>query len=400
MLTKIQNHLDSYDLDIRKSHNGRWIDQKCTIDIISLIADCIIQHVGDNTQKEFTTKDIWFSNYAVENVQSIFVKPDPSKKSRNEYDKLFGQPLKLLGYSRILNETKVGGRNIYTINNFEILNYISVRESNALEFLNLYITKVLTDSGIMDAFEDFFRIQTADAYDMVRNTYFNFTKNNTAINGDLECGRIFTKVINILAYKRRKCGTIKGRISKEIIIRSELLYNRKNWRDENSGKPKGISRSEYPVQTDDSMTAYKIQKAKRKLHEFNDRYRNGMSEVMENGAYEPSATQMHHIFPVAEFPSIADYLENLIALTPNQHLLKAHPENRTAYINKDYQYLCLVCKAGHIKANLESTTQEHIYVFSDYMIVLNTGFDTTDFDAVRENDFNSVLTMIDERMAA
>ena len=28
---------------------------------------------------------------------------------------------------------------------------------------------------------------------------------------------------------------------------------------------------------------------------------------------------MHHIFPANEFPSIADYLENLIALTPTQH---------------------------------------------------------------------------------
>ena len=400
MLTRIQEHLNSYDLDVRQSHNGRWIDQKCTIDIISLIADCIIQFVGDTPNRSFTTKDIWFSDYSAENVQSIFVKPDPTSKSKHEYDKLFGQPLKLLGYSKVLTETKVGNRNVYTINNMEILNYISIRESNSLEFLNLYITKVLTDSGIMDAFEDFFRIQTADAYDSVRNTYFNFTKNNTAINGDLECGRIFTKVINVLAYKRRKHGTIKGRISNEIITRDELLYNRKNWRDENSGKPKSISRSEYPVETENAMSAYQIQRAKRKLHEFNDRYRNSLSEVMEDGAYEPNATQMHHIFPVNEFPTIAAYLENLIALTPNQHLLRAHPDNRTAYINRDYQYLCLVCKAGHIKNNLESTTQEHIYVFADYMFVLNTGFSTEDFDTVRENDFTTVLSMIDERMAA
>lgn len=399
MLNKIEEHLKLYNLDIKKTHNGRWIDQKCTIDIVSLIADCIIQYIGDDLEKSFTTKDIWFSDYSVENVQSIFVKPDPTNKSKNEYDKLFGQPLKLLGYSKILNETKVGNKNIYTINNFEILNYISIREANALEFLNLYIRKVLDDSGIIKDFENFFEVQTSDAYDTLRGKYFKFTKDNTPINGDLECGRIFTKVLNILAYKRRKFGTIKGRISKEIITRSELLYNRKNWRDENSGKPKSISRSEYPVETSDSMTEYKIQKAKRKLREFNDKYRNSVSEVMENGVYELTATQMHHIFPSSEFPTIADFLENLIALTPNQHFLKAHPENRTAYINKDYQYLCLVCKAGNIKANLESTTQEHIYVFNDYMIVLNTGFSTTDFDSVMENDFDSVLAMIDERMA-
>ena len=27
---KIQGFLDDHDYDIRKTHNGRWIDQKCT----------------------------------------------------------------------------------------------------------------------------------------------------------------------------------------------------------------------------------------------------------------------------------------------------------------------------------------------------------------------------------
>lgn len=401
MKDKIQTHLNSYNLDVRLSNNGRWIDQKCTIDILSLIADCVIQFVGEDTTKTFTTKDIWFSDYSAENVQSIFVKPDPTKKSRNEYDKLFGQPLKLLGYSRVLNEIKVGNKNVYTVNNYEILNYISIRESNALEFLNLYITKVLTDSDLMYIFDDFFVKQNVDAYANVRDKYFEFTKQYTAINGDLECGRIFTKVLNNLAFKRHTRGTIKGRLSEEIITKTDVLYNRKNWRDENSGKPKDVSRTDHPIETqEDNMTAYKIQKAKRKLREFNNKYRGSASELFENGKYELNATQIHHIFPANEFPTIADYPENLIALTPNEHFLKAHPDNKTAYINKDYQYLCLICKAAHIKDNLTSTTQERIYVFSDYIIVLNTGFETTDFDNVAENDFAQIISMIDDRMVA
>ena len=396
MLTKIQNHLDSYDYDIRKSHSGRWIDQKCTIDIISTIADCILQYVGEDPQKCFTVKDIWFSEFSINHIQKIFVKPDPSQKSKHEYDKLFGQPMKLLGYSRILNETKGKNSNVYSINNLEILRFIATRDRNSLDFMNLYITKVLSDSGILNEFEKFFYIQTSDAYKSVKDSFYRFTQCNTPINGDTECGRIFAKVVNVLAFCKGKCGTVSGRISKELITYDELLYNRKNWRDENSKKPKNVSRSDYPEQTEDLMTSYKIQKAKRKLNEFNMKYRNGCSEMLENNIYESGATQMHHIFPAAAYPTIADYLENLIALTPNQHFLKAHPDNNTAYIDKDYQYLCLICKAGHIKENLESITQEHIYVFSDYMNVLNTGFETKDFDCIKENDFYRVITMIDQ----
>ena len=30
----IQEFLDEHDYDIRKTHNGRWIDQKCTMDVV------------------------------------------------------------------------------------------------------------------------------------------------------------------------------------------------------------------------------------------------------------------------------------------------------------------------------------------------------------------------------
>ena len=38
----IENHLDKYDFDIRKSHYARFSDQKCTPDIVSFVADCVI----------------------------------------------------------------------------------------------------------------------------------------------------------------------------------------------------------------------------------------------------------------------------------------------------------------------------------------------------------------------
>ena len=43
MLTEqsIIDFISNYEYDIRESHNGRWIDQKCTPDVLSFIADCI-----------------------------------------------------------------------------------------------------------------------------------------------------------------------------------------------------------------------------------------------------------------------------------------------------------------------------------------------------------------------
>ena len=56
--------LNQYDYDVRKTHDARWIDQKCTHDVLSMIADCIVEYVdnteaSDRTTIEFTVSDIW-----------------------------------------------------------------------------------------------------------------------------------------------------------------------------------------------------------------------------------------------------------------------------------------------------------------------------------------------------
>lgn len=87
------------DYDIRKTQNARWIDQKCTPDVLSLVADCILEFTQCNIEKSFSIRD----------------------------------------------------RNIYTIQNIELLEYLMQRETNALKFLILYIQKVLMDSQIHKA---------------------------------------------------------------------------------------------------------------------------------------------------------------------------------------------------------------------------------------------------------
>lgn len=47
----IQEFLNKHDYDIRKTHNARWIDQKCTMDVVCLVADCIIEFVNKSGKK-------------------------------------------------------------------------------------------------------------------------------------------------------------------------------------------------------------------------------------------------------------------------------------------------------------------------------------------------------------
>ncbi|WRG09854.1 hypothetical protein FNE29_00280 [Helicobacter pylori] len=113
---QIIDFLKLRNYDIRKTQNARWIDQKCTPDVLSIIADCILDFTQCNIGKSFSIRDIWDNPYTNENVKMIFSKPDlNSDFSMHEYDKFFSQPIKLLAYSGILFETKTGNRNIYTI---------------------------------------------------------------------------------------------------------------------------------------------------------------------------------------------------------------------------------------------------------------------------------------------
>lgn len=400
----IQEFLDSHDYDVRKTHNGRWIDQKCTMDVVCLVSDCVVEYIRNRSDKFFTVNDIWYNDYTVENVQQIFSKPNPTEKASNEYDKYFGQPIKLLDAAGVIHGEKDGHAYIYSVVDQDILEYISFRERNSFNFLCLYIEKVLKDSGIYRLFEYFFRLQDKASFHELKDGYTNFTIQNTPINGTTECGRIFTKILNPLACKYKKRGTVRGNLSKDIITQDMLLYNQRNWRDILSQKPKDMTRVDYavtlPKPDEDCMTKYRIERAKKNLRRFNDFYRGGMTENKEERHIEDKATQMHHIFPVNEYPEIADLVENLIALTPTQHFSYAHPNNNTQYIDKAYQYLCLIAKTGSIRENLLGGKAEPIiYDFFLYQMVLNTGLETEEFFDVEKMDFDGLLNRIEKYYA-
>ena len=114
----------------------------------------------------------------------------------------------------------------------------------------------------------FFDLQDKDSYENCKRKFTEFTMRYTNINKKKECGRIFAKVINPLAFKYKKFGTYRGHVSKNIITLDVLQYNQPNWRDLLSNKPKNITRMEYLAQLNvvlepTGLMAYKIQRAKK-----------------------------------------------------------------------------------------------------------------------------------------
>ena len=388
MRDTIKRYLNQYDLDIRKSGDARFMDQKCTPDVVCFIADCIINSV--HSHQFFTVNDIWNSLYFIKNTRAIFNKPWPTDpKAKSEYDKFIQQPLRMLAYARILVLERKGNQNFYQINNEDILDYIAQRERNTYVFLYCYFEKVLIDSGIWKHFISYKDNPNKDTFEKLKERFIRFIIGNTKINGAVEVRRIFPKILNIIAVENNIQGTEKGHISKYTFTFSDLMYNRKNWRDLN--KDKTITRQEAEEEVDieqqNAYNAYYVQKAKnliKKIHPDSE-----VKDTWGNG----EATQIHHIFPAAYYPQIAHYVENLIKLTPTQHYTKAHPNNKTQEVNKDYQLTCLLFKADSIELSLKKVGEKY-YRKESFIYVINTGISSNFEISLSFSDIKTRLIQI------
>lgn len=396
----IQDFIKEHTYDIRVTGNGRWIDQKCTMDVVCFVADCIVDYIQNGGSQPFQSPDIWRSPYAVQSVQDFFGKPDPMNYSaHDEFNKFFRQPMKMLAAAGVLRENGRKNNTIqFSVENMEVLEYIALREKNAYNFLCAYIEKTLHDSGLWGSFERFFQAQDEAEYQNVKDRFTEFSIRYTKINTAVESYRIFTKVLNILACRYRKRGSERGHLSRSFITFDKIMYNQVNWRDELSGKDKNVARRDYvPTPSgDNGYYKYRVNRAIKKLRQFNDKFNRSRSEVTDTMAIGTSATHIHHIFPRSDFEEIADYLENLIALTSGQHLQKAHPEGNTQVVDRDFQYLCLICKTESIKKNILGTAGVPvIYSFDCFTHVLAVGLRKPIFEKLPENDFEAVLNHIE-----
>lgn len=391
----IITYLNQFDLDVRKTHDARFMDQKCTPDVICFIADCIVSSALD-CSKEFTVADIWKAQYFQKNVKAIFNKPHPTDpRARHEYDKFIQQPLRMLAYAHILEMEKRDGTNYYRIINMEILEYIAQRERNTFVFLSCYLHKVLSDSEIIHYFEEYKEKNkqgtvTKDDFNRLKDRYDRFTFGCTAIKTKVEVHRIFPKVLNVYAVENQIRGTEKGRMSMYVFTFSDLMYNRRNWRDLN--KDKAITRQEAQEQLENNeqqaaYNAYYVQKAINLLKKIQVN-----SEVHDQYGND-EATQVHHIFPKSQFPELAHYLENLIKLTPNQHTIKAHPNNNTSLIDRDYQLTCLLAKADTIEQSLKAVGDKY-YRKESFIFVINTGLTAELSTNLKFEDIKSSLIQI------
>lgn len=395
----ITRFINEHNYDIRISGNGRWIDQKCALDSVCFVADCIVDYIQNGGEQPFQSPDIWRSEYAINNVQHLFGKPDPLiRTTLDEYNKFFRQPMKMLVAAGVLREDGVVRNAIqFSIERVEILEFIALRERNSFEFLCLYIEKTLRDSGLWYYFESFFDEQTKESLDSLKIVFSDFCIRYTPINTKVEANRIFTKVLNPLACKFHTKGVIRGRLSPSMITYDKIMYNQTNWRDDALGKDKNVARGDFiPTPLNDSVYQYRVTRATKYLRQFNDKYNEGKSEVLDRFSVGSIATHIHHIFPRSQFREIADYIENLIALTSGQHLQAAHPNGNTSIIDQAYQYTCLIAKTESIRSNIMSNHGEPIiYDFNDFMHVLDIGLRTDYFGALPYCDFNAVLTGVE-----
>lgn len=390
------------DYDLRKSNNGRWIDQKCTPDVVWSVSDFVLDYV-DNVSGQFTVKDIWQSEYAKETIAETFSKPGTDeKKAENEYDKVFSQPLCMLCYAGVLKDVSTNSRHLYEIENREVLEYIAKNDIYSLRFLYLYIEKVLRDSGLYPVFESFFNNQDKSHFNAMKQAFIDFYHKYTPIKKDFEPKRIFTKVLNPLAFRLKKKGTERGHMSKTLITKADMMYNQDNFRDVYKYKPKDMTRKEWlklhpDIDRRDGYFEQQMSHSKKLLKKFIIEYRDNTSELtmfVDGHDDMVAPTQMHHIFAKNEFPTIMHYIENLIALTPNQHYGFAHPDNNTQIVDLAAQKVLLIAKTYSIKQNLESSTEEPIYDFCNFLTVLSVGWDDNSVLDIAENDYTDVLHSI------
>lgn len=386
----VNNFLSQYnDFDIRQNGDARFVDQKCTPDIVCFIADCILSTKCATTP--FTVRDLWETQYFIDNTRVAFHKPYANNPSaHNEYNKVLCQPLKLLAYSHILKMNKSKRTMVFEVNDFEMLEYIATKEQNTYQFLLHFFTKVLTDSGIMRFYQTYKNqiksgVKTHEAKEAIYEKYHKFIAGNTPSKSKLDATRMFHKVFNVLAYTDLVPGS-----DGEILNWGDLMYNKVNWRDKD--KDKTLTREEAADKETDNINAnfyieYQVNKAIRNVK----KQQGDVSEVKDELS-QGIATEVHHIFAKSAYPMLASYYENLILLTSSQHRQKAHPKNNTQIVSRDYQLVCLLAKSQTIENSLNEG--DTFYRKESFIYVINTGLDE---NVEEQSSFNEIRKFLVQR---
>lgn len=395
---KIEAHLAKMNLDIRGTREARartrmtprFMDQKCTPDVLASSANWILSLPEEVQDRGFTKRTIWDSPAFERDLRVEFSKPGVDEETAsNEYDKVISQPLKTLDFAGLLSSKKVGNEIHFSVKNRELLEFISLGPRNSRIFLCTYLRHVLMQSGIYYRFEAFFESNhTNDDYLDLRDSFDRFILNQTFITGTTEIHRIFAKVLNPLSHQLGLPGSKDGRVTTEPIMFSSLLYNNVNFRDKGR-KPKGSTRRQAKI-ADKNAKLISKENIRRAMDSIRSRH-NGQSEVNDRWSVG-QATQVHHIFPQSSHPGLVDIRENLILLTPTQHNTLAHPLNNTNAVDFDYQIECLLSKLSTIEKSIQSNPDDDFYSLKRLISVINTGY--IDIGIPINSTFNEVRLML------
>lgn len=374
------------DFDIRHNHDARYVDQKCTPDIVCFIADCICNTKCAN--KMFSINDLWDESYFVQNCKVIFGKPSPSNpNARNEYNKVLSQPLKLLAYSHILDCSVDGNVLLFKVRDEDLLEYISIKERNAFNFMYAFFATVINASGLQRLFVEYMDSYKTDpvlAKKTIYMKYHRFISANTPSQSKIDCDRMFHKVFNLFAYSNMVPGS-RGKVPEWF----DLMYNKVNWRDKD--KKKNLTRDESKrteVKECNELfyIDYQVNKAIRLIKKMH-----GTESEIHDELSSGNATEVHHIFPKAKYPQLASYLENLILLTSSQHRQKAHKNSDFKTADSDYQQVCLLAKSRTVEKYIEKHGEIR-YTKKAFAYVVNEGLEANVIDA--ETSFKDIRKAI------
>lgn len=334
-INDIKKYLKNRELDCRKNYGKRWIDQKCTFDVVKSISKVIKGFADANS---FTSREIHESSIFIDEVEDQYQKADASNLASNEYDKFIDQPLQLLDYAGVIKGNKEGTKYTYKVIQQRILEYIALSNTNSLDFIVIYLEEVLRQSDLWSDFETFFEEQTSQSLLDLKKKFETFLGITTKIRNKKEKDRIFPKVLNPLAFRMKKKGVIRGYISKFKIGAEDLYYNRKNFRD--LDKEKDITRQEYRATLSEKeiISAWDVKMAKDKVKTYNEMNNDGLSELRYLDSSDDSqGAHVHHILMASQYPEFKAYTENLVAISATEHLEKAHPMGHTQEVDRKYQ---------------------------------------------------------------
>lgn len=365
------------------SGNARWFDQKVTYDNLAIVSGAVKAFLD----LKATTPNTWFDRQDIQKVASLnanmvrdYGKPAVTEKSAaNEYDKFISQNLNVLAHAGILESKNTRPRR-YKLNkkNRDVLDLIAGNETESTKFLIEYLEWALRQFNWWRHVETYLKsAHTKEDMQELKQKFTNLAIDTIKLgtrgskSPDVEAGRIFSKVINPIAYKHLVPGIERGHVSYAAPSKYDLTYNRPNWRDAANRKPKTLTRKQYQEKLEkkyeDERNGYAATKV---MREIRDRA-NGQPEIPDSSNVK--ATHVHHIFPRSEYPELADKPENLIALTPGQHLGQAHPNGNTGKIDAKYQRECVSQKLETIRDSVD--TGDTFYSYDTFAKILQIGWD-------------------------